>query len=265
MNAHEFFSAGRLSEAIDAQLADVKANPGDQAKRLFLFELAVFSGDLDRATRQIEALKYEEMDLQMAAKNYRDLLESERKRRLVFQEGTQPKFLSAPPEHVSLRLEALQQLREGQAEQAHQTLENAREKAPAVTGSINSKSFKSLSDCDDVLGTVLEVMAKGEYFWVPLESVATIAMNPPRFPRDLIWAPARLETQGADSGEVYLPALYHQSHQHQDDAVKLGRTSDWMETPNGPVLGRGGRMFLLDDDSIPLLEWRELLVDATEG
>ncbi len=265
MNAHELFNAGRLSEAIDAQLADVKANPGDQAKRLFLFELAVFSGDLDRATRQIEALKYDDMELQMAAKNYRDLLESERKRRLVFQEGTQPKFLSDPPEHVLLRLEAVKQLREGHVENAQQTLENAREKAPAVAGTINGQAFQSLCDCDDVLGTVLEVMAKGEYFWVPLESVATIAMNPPRFPRDLIWAPARLESQGEASGEIYLPALYYKSHEHQDDAVKLGRTSDWVETPNGPVLGRGGRMFLLDEDSIPLLEWRELLVNSPEG
>jgi type VI secretion system protein ImpE len=261
MNAHELFNAGRLSEAIEAQLADVKANPGDQGKRLFLFELSVFAGDLDRATRQIEALKFDDMELQIAAKNYRDLLESERKRRLVFQEGTQPKFLFEAPEHVQLRLEALRQLRAGQHEQAQATLTAAREKAPPVKGTLNEKPFQELCDCDDLLGTVLEVMAKGEYFWVPLESVSTIAMNPPRFPRDLIWAPARLETHGSESGEIYLPALYANSFEHAEDAVKLGRTSDWIETPNGPVLGRGGRMFLLDEGSVPLLEWRELIVD----
>jgi type VI secretion system protein ImpE len=114
-------------------------------------------------------------------------------------------------------------------------------------------------DCDDLLGTVLEVMAKGEYFWVPLESIATIAMNPPKYPRDLIWAPARLESQEEASGEVFLPALYHKSYEHADEAVKLGRTSDWIET-GGPVLGRGGRMFLYGEDSIPLLEWRELVI-----
>ncbi|MDZ4783222.1 MAG: type VI secretion system accessory protein TagJ [Planctomycetia bacterium] len=261
MNAHELFNAGRLSEAIEAQLADVKSNPGDQGKRLFLFELSVFAGDLDRATRQIEALKYDDMELQIAAKNYRDLLESERKRRLVFQEGTQPKFLFEAPEHVLLRLEALRQLRAGQNEQAQATLTTAREKAPPVKGTLNEKPFQDLCDCDDLLGTVLEVMAKGEYFWVPLEFVSTIAMNPPRFPRDLIWAPARLETHGSESGEIYLPALYANSFEHAEDAVKLGRTSDWVETPNGPILGRGGRMFLLDEGSVPMLEWRELIVD----
>lgn len=260
MNAHELFNAGRLSEAIDAQLADVKTNPGDQGKRLFLFELAAFGGDLDRATRQIDALKYEEMELQMAAQNYRNLLESERKRRLVFNEGTQPKFLLEPSEHVLLRLQAVKQLREGNPAAAQQSLEQAREKTPTVTGTLNGKPFQFLCDCDDLLGTVLEVMAKGEYFWVPLEAIATIAMNPPRFPRDLIWPGARLESHSETSGEVYLPALYPKSFEHQDDAVKLGRTSDWIET-GGPVLGRGAKMFLVDDDSMPLLEWRELVVN----
>lgn len=264
MNAHDLFKAGRLAEAIDAQLADVKANPGDQGKRLFLFELSAFGGDLDRATRQIDALKYDEMELQMAAKQYRDLLESERKRRNVMNDGVPPKFLYEHPEHVQLRLEAIKQLRGGNPASAQQALDEARAKAPTVTGTLNGKPFKSLMDGDDILGTVLEVMAKGEYFWVPLEAIATIAMNPPRFPRDLIWAPARLETHGSESGEVYLPALYANSFSHAEDEVKLGRTTDWVETENGPVTGRGGKVFLMDEETIPLLGWRELIIDGGE-
>ena len=40
---------------------------------------------------------------------------------------------------------------------------------------------------------VLEVFARGSYFWVPLEQIDSLAMSAPRVPRDLIWAPARLE------------------------------------------------------------------------
>ncbi len=50
MNATELYRAGKLQEAITAQVAEVKANPTDQGKRLFLFELLVFAGDLDRAS-----------------------------------------------------------------------------------------------------------------------------------------------------------------------------------------------------------------------
>ena len=51
MNANELFQAGKLQEAIDTQIAQVKANPADQGKRLFLFELLAFAGELDRARR----------------------------------------------------------------------------------------------------------------------------------------------------------------------------------------------------------------------
>jgi protein involved in temperature-dependent protein secretion len=39
MTASELFQAGQLQAAIDAQTQKVKANPADQAARLFLFEL----------------------------------------------------------------------------------------------------------------------------------------------------------------------------------------------------------------------------------
>ena len=38
MSANDFFKAGKLQDAIDAQVQEVKTNPADQAKRLFLFE-----------------------------------------------------------------------------------------------------------------------------------------------------------------------------------------------------------------------------------
>src|SRR3954469_12567610 len=113
MNPTELYKAGRLAEAIDAQVQEVKANPLDQAKRLFLFELAMFAGDLDRARRQIDALNYTDNDLQRAAMNYRKLIDSEQARRDVFARGLAPGFFGEPAEHLRLRLEAVQRLREG--------------------------------------------------------------------------------------------------------------------------------------------------------
>ena len=61
-------------------------------------------------------------------------------------------------------------------------------------------------------------------------------------------------------GDVFLPALYPGTHEHADDAVKLGRATDWKDGDAGPVLGVGLRTFLAGDDPITLLEWRELEV-----
>ena len=265
MDAGELFRAGKLQEAVAAQLADVKAHPADRAKRLFLFELLAYSGDLERAKRQIDALSYEDLELQAAAADYRKVLDAEEARRKVFADGAQPKFLvDAPPEHVRLRVQALAQLRAGAASDAAESLAQAAEAAAPVSGKLNDKPFGDLRDCDDLFGPVLEVFAQGNYFWVPLETVDMIAILPPRFPRDLLWVKARLET-AAGAGQVFLPALYPGSHEHADEAVKLGRQTDWTGEEGAPIIGRGLRMFLADDDASTLLEWRDVQFDRAEG
>jgi type VI secretion system protein ImpE len=265
MNATELYRAGRLAEAVDAQIQAVKAGPGDQARRLFLFELLAFSGDLDRARRQVEALKYDELELETAALNYRKLLDAEGLRRRLFSEGLAPEFFGEPAAHARLRLEAVNRLREGKPAEATETLARADAAAPAVKGKFNGQDFAGLRDCDDLFSHVLEVMAQGRYFWVPLEQVESLAMKPPRFPRDLLWFPARLDLHDGASGEVFLPALYPGSHEHSDPQVKLGRSTDWKGDEGGPVLGVGLRQFLLGhlDDPVPLLEWRELTLEAS--
>jgi type VI secretion system protein ImpE len=256
MNAQESFKAGQLQDAITAQLALVKSRPADKGARLFLFELASFAGDLDRAKRQIEAVTYDDAEQDTSLTQYRLLLDSETERRKVFRDGTKPSFLADPPEHVQWRLEALCRLRQNNHAEASKLLEKANSLTP-LTGLFNDRQFEGLRDADDLLGTVLEVMARGRYFWVPLEQIETLALNPPKLARDLIWLPARMEMNGS-MGEIFLPTLYHDSHSHPDDAVKLGRTTDWKQQPDGPVLGVGLKTFLVGDDPYSLLEWREL-------
>ncbi len=262
MDASELFRAGKLQEAIAAQLAAVKASPADQAKRLFLFELLAFSGDLERARRQLDAMQFEEIELQAAAADYHKLLDAELIRRRVFREGGQPSFLTnKPPEHVRLRLEGLERLRAGHMAEAAESLAQAAEASPMVKGQLNDKPFDDLRDCDDLFGTVIESFGQGNYFWVPLVTVSSIAMIAPRFPRDLLWVKARLETEGA-SGQVFLPALYPGTHEHADEQVKLGRQTDWTGDENGPVIGRGLRMFLVGEETSTLLEWRDVQIEA---
>lgn len=257
MDASELFKTGKLQEAIDAQVQEVRTNPGDQGKRLFLFELLAFAGDLERARRQIEALTYTEPELVTAALNYKKLLDSEQARRKLFRDGVPPMFFGEAPEHVHWRLEAVNRLREGRPQEACQCLEKADEAMPAVKGVLNDRPFSSLRDCDDIFAGVLEVMAQGAYYWVPLEQVESLTMNAPKYPRDLLWIAARLEL--ADSGgNVYLPALYPGTHEHPDTAIKLGRATDWKENADGPVQGVGVRTFLVGDEAISILEWRKL-------
>ena len=263
MNATELFKAGKLADAVDAQVKEVKANPGDPNRRLFLFELLAFTGDLDRARRQIEAVKYDNPEKDLVVLRYARLLDSEALRRKAFQDAgpVLPSYFAEPPFHMRMRIDAMTNfLPSHRVTEAAAILDGARQAMPTLQVRLNGKDYEGLHDADDLLGTILEVMNDGLYYWLPLEQVVSISMNDPKVPRDLLWIPARIELVDGRSGEVFLPALYPGSHLHPDDQVKLGRLTDWKTWEGGPVLGIGQRTYLAGDDPVGVLEWRELRV-----
>ena len=273
MNASELYKSGRLADAIAAQVQEVRSAPLDRGKRLFLFELLTFAGDIERSRRQIESISYEEMELAISHSKYQSLLDSEQSRRWLFDEldpslaqglleddRIRPQFLIDPPFHIRLRLDATMNSLRSSAEQTKALLGMAEQCTPTVSVKLNGKTYQSLRDADDLFGTVLEVMAQGNYYWVPLEQVETLAMNPPRYPRDLYWFPARLSLKKGPSGEVFLSALYPRSHAHSDELVRLGRQTEWRGETGDPVFGAGLRLFAADEEALPLLEFRDLQV-----
>jgi type VI secretion system protein ImpE len=256
MDAHELFKSGKLAEAIDAQLAVVKAKPMDQGQRLFLFEMLVFAGDLDRAQRQIDAIQADQPEIVTALMVYRKLVDAERARRQVFSNKVQPGFLGPIPEHVRLRLLGLVKMADKALAEAATLFQEANSQIVPLQGSLNGQAFSGLRDGDDCLGSVLEVHAQGRYFWVPLEQVLAITMNAPRFPRDLLWIPAHLEMKEGEAGSVFLPALYPGTELESDPQLKLGRLTDWRG--EDPVRGVGVKIFFVGADESSILDWRKL-------
>ena len=258
MDAGAAFKAGKLAEALSKQTELVKTHPADQSKRLFLFELLAFSGQWDRAARQADAIRYEEVELETAAQGYRKLVESELRRQQWWQAGKAPEFFSPPTAATKLRLEAANLIRGGKPQEAAGLLAQAAGQEPAIAGTLNDKPFTALRDCDDLWGPVIEVMAHGSYYWVPLEQVDTISVTRPKFPRDLLWLPALLSIKDGPAGNVFLPGLYPGSSEHPDDQVKLGRLTDWLGEDGNPVLGVGQHTYLVDEEPIGLWEWEQL-------
>lgn len=257
MNANELYRAGKLQAALDAQLLEVKANPGDMNRRLFLFELASFGGDLDRARRQLDLVHYDKPELEQAVSLYRMCLDAEQARRAFFAGGPPPNFFGEQPAHVGQRLEALTCLRSGRPADAARLVQEANDAGPALKGTLNEQPFEGMRDGDDLFGTVLEVFSQGRYFWVPLELVDSLQSNAPQFPRDLLWMPGRIVARNEAAGDVFLPTVYPDSHGHSDEAIQLGRSTDWPET-EGLVRGIGGRSFLAGENVVALLEVRQL-------
>ncbi len=257
----DLYRAGRLQLALDAQLAEVKAHPADAGRRLFLFELAAFSGDDARARRQLDALPpAENPGIAAAAEQYRMCLDADAARRAFFESGTRPGTLEPAPEHVKLRFEGCDRLRTGHPVEAAKLFAQADEACGPVAGALNGAPFSAIRDADDRLGPVLEVFARGKYLWVGLDQLDAVVCNAPKFPRDLLWFPAKVMAASGEIGDVFLPTLYAGSGSHADEAIKLGRTTDWNDG-DGPAIGFGAKLFFRDEEAHSLLDWRQLEVN----
>jgi type VI secretion system protein ImpE len=261
VTAKALYEAGELQAAIDAVTQAVKSNPSDVRHRTFLFELLCFAGDFDRAERQLDVIGHQSATAEVGVQVYRNNLKAERDRARLFADGLHPYFLSDPPPYVELHLEAINRLREGNFEEAHQLLNQAEEERPALIGKLNGKQFLDFRDYDDVIGPVLELIVQDHYTWLPFEQIKQIEIGAPKQLRDLMWAAARVESTDGTIGEVFIPALYSGSSDHPNDQVKLGRMTDWNKIDGDLFLAAGLRLFLVDDQDKALFEVRTVEID----
>ena len=55
-------------------------------------------------------------------------------------------------------------------------------------------------------------------------------------------------------GEVFLPVLTPLAHRHAEDAVRLGRVTDWTQFEGGGEAPEGQKNFQVEEDELPFLE-----------
>jgi type VI secretion system protein ImpE len=260
MNARDHFSAGRLAAAIEAQLQDVKAAPLDSGRRTFLFELLAFAGEWERAGQQLAVLAQETAEKGWGATVYQNLLVAEQTRRKVFAGQARPDVFIDPPPFIATRWEAVEHLARGSSEAtaaALEKLQKSDEAVPIVRGTLNDQPVEELRDADDLLAPILEVMVLRDYVWVPWSQVRELELEKPTHPRDLIWTPARLVLTDGEQRRAYLPALYPGSSAAANDALKLGRLTDWLAPDaDGPVRGVGQHLLVAGEFDLGLLEVR---------
>jgi type VI secretion system protein ImpE len=260
MTAKELFEAGQLSAAVAQLNQDIKGNPRDSRSRVFLFELLCFSGDFERAERQLEAISQlsGDVNVEIGSQVYKNLLEAEKSRARFFKTSGQPKFFGRAPSYTSLHLEAINNLRDNRPAEVEKLLEESESSRSTVKGTIEGKPFSQLRDGDDLLAPFLETFVQKDYVWLPLDNIRTIEITPPKRLRDLIWISAKIEMRDGVLGDVFLPALYHGSSEHPDERVRLGRMTDWKTIGEGTMLGAGQRIFLIDDSEQPILDIRNI-------
>ena len=227
----ELYEAGRLDEAVDASLAMVKAKPADVGLRFQLAELSCIAGNFDRA---------------------------ELARRECFFQGRVPEFLGEPSEKLKAHLQALTLYRSGDVPGAAAAIEPLIETRNLNQPiQVNGNEVDEIRDLDDLLSPVLEVhTTTGKYFWVDWNQILEMDIHPPKRPFDLLWRQASLSIESGPDGEVYLPAIYLEPAEDgpTDANLQLGRGTDWADSGQGIVRGRGQKMLLVGDQDLPIME-----------
>jgi type VI secretion system protein ImpE len=261
MGAKELFDAGNLSGAIDQLTQEVRSNPRDLHRRIFLFELLCFAADYQRAERQLDAVAQtsEDVKVEIGAQVYRNALQAEKSRHAFFTGASRlPRFLSEPPAYAAFHIEAVNHLRESRFDELEDVLTKSQKLYKSPKGERDGTAFENFTDGDDLIGPFLEVFLQAEYFWVPLDQIKRLNIRPPRTLRDLIWTQASIDLDARPLSDVFIPVQYYGSHQHLDDLVKLGRMTDWKTVGQGTLLGAGQRTFFADETECPLLEIRTI-------
>jgi type VI secretion system protein ImpE len=228
MTPKQLFDAGQVREAEGAVSRHLRQNPGDVGQRTFLFELLCFSGQYDRAEKQLGVLAQGSHEAEMGAVLYYSALHAEKLRHEMFRKEEFPKE-PAPP---------------------------------SPSGTLNGKPFQSIADADPEIGARLEVYAAGAYLWIPFHHISLVRIEQPQRLRDTLWTPADVLTgpsfKGTDIGQVIIPAVYPYTWKSENEALWLGRSTEWAKDDDGHEFPVGQKTFIVDGEEVPLLEIRSL-------
>jgi type VI secretion system protein ImpE len=255
----DLVKAGRVEEALTALQDAVRNDPSRADLRVFLFQLLSVLGRWDRALTQLNvAAELDPKDLLMA-QVCRAALQCEALRTEVFAGKRTPLLLGEPAEWIGRLIESVRVLGQGHPDKAATLRAEAFDGAPAVSGFADKAPFEWLADTDERLGPVFEAVIEGRYYWIPMSQVAAIDIEAPTDLRDVVWTPVRFTWTNGGTAIALMPARYPGSESAEDDAIKLGRRTDFIDAGGETFVGLGQRMWATPDAELPMLQTRRIV------
>lgn len=262
--AESAWRAGNVRAATELLLQEVRANPADGRRRVFLAQLFILGGQWERAANQLSVLKELDAGAIPLVHAGTQLLQCERLRAEVFAGKRAPLVLGEPPDWIAQLIQALVAQAAGGAAEAAVLRSLAFEAAPAVSGTLNGAAFEWIADADSRIGPVLEVMLDSGYYWVPFERVRRIAFDPPTDIRDLAWLPAQFTWENGGEAIGFVPTRYPGT-ERGDDELLLAKRTEWAALGEDAFAGLGQRMLVTDAGEYGLLDLRQIQLGQPPG
>jgi type VI secretion system protein ImpE len=288
MQAEERLRSGNLAEALAELQADVRREPANPKKRVFLFQLLCLLGRWDRALTQLQVLADMDPSASAMVQTYGPALKCEELRREVFAGKRSPLLFGQPEEWMALLLEAARLTGQGNHQAAAELRGRAFEAAPATPGTVTVSQgapppqgsaeapppeeplaapapFAWIADGDARMGPMLEAVINGRYYWVPFVRLRQIQVERPADLRDLVWAPASLILANGGETVALIPTRYPGSEDSEDGATRMARKTTWTEQGADVFLGLGQRVLMTDQGELPLLDVRTIALEEAEA
>jgi len=253
---------GSLADELARVQKDVRAAPGDEKLRTYLFQLLALQGKWQRALEQLQMCAQLSAKALPMAQMYREAIRCELYRADVFAGKRAAQVLGEPPEWIGGLIEALQRLASGDAQGAQSLRETAFDAAPASAGSIDANAFEWIADADSRLGPVIEAVINGKYYWVPFSRLSQVTIEAPEDLRDVVWMPAQLQFENGGESVALIPTRYPGSETSSDGLVVLARKTIWEEVTADAARGLGQRIIATDAADVPIMELRSLAIQA---
>jgi type VI secretion system protein ImpE len=263
----ELIRAGRLTEARRHLTNAVKSAPADLGLRTLLFQVLAFCGEWDKAEKQLGVVASQDPTKETGVQVYLNLVQAERERMEVAKLHRRPAFLPEAPPYAEMYFAAWNKVVHQQFEEATELFDKIQAQRPAVTGTLEGRSFSGFSDTDSFLACFLEIIIQAHYVWVPIESLRELSISPPKTLFDLIWLPTRITTANGLSVVGYVPVVYARSSDHENEQVKMGRMTEWIDLGGGFARGCGQHVYVVGEEEVGILDMREMVfaVSSSSG
>ena len=229
---------------------------------MFLFQLLCINGDWQRALSQLQLTgELDAINLPMV-QTYREAIACELFRQQVFSGRQSPLVFGDPPAWIALLLEGLRLNGDGEMEHTQQLQREAFDQAPANPGRLDGEPFAWLADADQRLGPVLEAIINGRYYWIPMQHLSRVKIEPPSDLRDMVWVPVQLRFVNGGATVALVPSRYCGTEVSDDAGLKLSRKTLWQEPVPDFYTGLGQRMLVTDSGDHALLNLCSISFEA---
>lgn len=254
--AEQALKDGDALLALKLLTEQVRARPQDARLRVFMFQLLCVLGQWERALNQLNvSLELDPATLPMV-QTYREAIACETLRLQVFAGHKVPMLFGEPQTWVALLIEALLREGRGEPDAARRLREQALEQAPPTPGSADGQAFGWIADADSRLGPVLEAVINGRYYWLPIDRLAQVDIDPPQDLRDRVWMPAHFQFSNGGEAVGLIPTRYPDTDLAAGGLLALARSTEWRETAPGVYVGLGQRLLATDASDIALMDLR---------